>query len=97
MAAGLEQSEHPQVQKAMNLCSSYTHPSHKTIHKSRVSSAFGELWKKDEISEDDAALADQKKLATAVLGESLVDTLVERDLQPPDVSANFLLWWYNIL
>ena len=67
MAAGLEQSEHPQVQKAINLCSSYAHPIHKTICKSRVSSAFGELWKKDDISEDDAVSANTTGIITITL------------------------------
>ena len=85
VATGMEQNEHPQVKKALELCSSYTSRGQKPSHKDTTSSAIASLWKQSE--ENEEMSTDRKKLATSILGKHLVDTLVEEDRQPPDVSA----------
>lgn len=83
-AAGMENCSHPQVQKAIDLCSSYTcTPSH-SAPKDIASSTIATLWKRGEGDEED--IADRKELATSILGASLVNTLVEEHHEPPDVS-----------
>ena len=87
-AAGIEKSSHPQVQKAINLCSSHIFtPSLKSGPKNITSSAIGTLWKRGEGNEEE--ITDRKELATSVLGTSLVNTLVEENHEPPDVSRIF--------
>ena len=88
-AVGMEQSQHPQVRKALNLCSSYASPSNKPPNKC-ASSTVADLWRKDlggELDNDGVAAQDKKQLATSVLGESMVQTLVQENRQPPDVSV----------
>lgn len=86
IAAGLEESRHPQIRKALDLCASSISPSHKVECKEVApTSAFGEIWKRDAGSAITMDL-DTKEMATSILGKNLVDTLTEADKQPPDVS-----------
>ena len=57
----------------------------KTTHSHVATSAIGELWKTDERKQAGKLPADNRELATSILGTSLVQTLVEEDRQPPDV------------
>lgn len=89
-AVGMDKSSHPQVQKAINLCSSHiSTPSHKSAPKDMASSAIGTLWKRGEGDEEE--ITDRKELATSILGTSLVNTLVEENREPPDVSHIYLV------
>lgn len=83
--ARMEQSRNPQVMKAIALCSSYASPNLKPKMKPMASSAIVDLWKRDVCHEDHAVPADKKQLATSILGQNMVDTLVEENHQPPDV------------
>ena len=84
-AAGLEDSDHPQIKRTLELCSSYISSS--TRAKTDVC-AIGTLWKED--GHEQEAPVDKKELATSILGEDLVATLVEKNRQPPDVSKENL-------
>ena len=82
VAGGLQNSLHPQVRRAVEVCSSYTTCSTDTM---KASPHIAELWKTDVgLSE---MPTDKKQLATSVLGASLVETLTEDKRQPPDVSS----------
>ena len=82
--AGLITSDEPQIKKAVDLCSSYI-PQTSRHKPATPSTAIAALWK----GEASAAphLEDKCDLATAVLGEKLVETLTEEKRQPPDVST----------
>jgi len=84
-AAGIESSEHPQIKKAVNLCSLYAPKSHISRRNDAASSRIGKFWKSDEDLIEDK-LVDRKEAAISKLGKSLVDTLLEENHQPPDVS-----------
>ena len=86
VAVGMEQSKHPQVKKAWDLCSTYASSALKNDQKNLTSSGIGELWKRDGNTEDAALPEDKTLLATSILGTSLVNTLVEKNHEPPDVS-----------
>lgn len=96
-AVEMDQSQHPQVKKALELCSSYVCPTHKSVQPITASTAIGELWKKEGNMADVALPEDKTALATAVLGTSLVNTLVEKDHQPPDVSHANVKYYRNLL
>ena len=82
-AAGLEDSDNPQVQKALQLCSSHA-TNQNTGVRTKAAVAIGGLWKRDGCEEE--IPVDRKELATSILGEDLVATLTEESHQPPDVS-----------
>ena len=88
VAAGLQDSAHPQVRKALELCSSYMTCS--VANKEKASPAISNLWKDDQQKINQTTM-DTKQLATSVLGEDLVATLTEDKHQPPDVSLKQLL------
>lgn len=81
---GLQHSSHPQLKEALKLCSSYTIAKKSDNYKSMASSTINSLWKNAETIT--CPSLDQKELATAVLGNNLVDTLTGTDNMPPDVS-----------
>ena len=89
LKAEMQLSQHPQIRKAMDLCSSYTASAGQKSIKDATSCAIGDLWKRDVGPENDVLPADNKQLATCILGRSMVDTLVEEDHQPPDISIMF--------
>lgn len=82
IAAGLQDSEHPQVRKALEMCSS--HMPCRAVNKEKASPAIAQLWKDQQSVHQ--TTTDTKQLATSVLGEDLVATLTEDKHQPPDVS-----------
>ena len=65
-------SSKPQVLKANSLCDEYLHKSSSKC-KSSYNQKMEDLWK-------------NQPGATAVLGSQLVDTIMEKHKQPPDVS-----------
>ncbi len=79
--AGLINSEQEAVKDAVELCKLHL-PQPKESKKQ--SSAIAHLWKKP--TEETHSSKDPVKLATSVLGEKLVDTLTEKNREPPDVS-----------
>ena len=87
VAAGLQDSAHPQVRKALELCSSYLQCSQQG---ESFTSNFQYLGKDDQQKVNQTTM-DTKQLATSVLGEDLVATLTEDKHQPPDVSLKQLL------
>ena len=89
LKAEMQLSQHPQIRKAMDLCSSYTASAGQKSIENATSCAIGDLWKRDVGPENDVLPANNKQLATCILGRSMVGTLVEEDHQPPDVSIMF--------
>ena len=85
-AAGMMENQHPQVRKALDLCSLHS-PSHKPTQQ-HATSSIADLWKDDAGPEAHTMPVDKKELATSILGKSLVDTLVEENREPPDVSMH---------
>ena len=85
-AAGMMENQHPQVRKALDLCSLHS-PSHKPTQQ-HATSSIADLWKDDAGPEVHTMPVDKKELATSILGKSLVDTLVEENREPPDVSMH---------
>ena len=85
-AAGMMENQHPQVRKALDLCSLHS-PSHKPTQQ-HATSSIADLWKDDAGPEAHTMQVDKKELATSILGKSLVDTLVEENREPPDVSMH---------
>ncbi len=84
-AAGLENSDNPQIRKALDLCSSHVTSSHGTgVGHTKAAVAIGRLWKRD--GQEQETSVDRKEMATSILGEDLVATLVEENCRPPDVS-----------
>lgn len=53
-AVGMDHSQHPQVKKALALCSSYVSPSSKPTNKHVTSSTVADLWKQDLCGEVEA-------------------------------------------
>lgn len=90
-AAGMEESDDPQVKKAVGLCSSYLPQTRE--QKQATCVTIADLWKGEKI--EPAVLPSQSKrdLASSLLGQKLVDTLTEEQRQPPDVSK--LTQWGN--
>lgn len=84
IAAGLQDSAHPEVRKALEICSS--HMPCRVVKKEKASPAIAKLWKEDQSVKQ--TTVDTKQLATSVLGEDLVATLTEDKHQPPDVSLS---------
>ena len=85
VAAGLQDSDHPQVRRALELCLSHATGSHSTgAGGTKTTESVGALWKKD--GHDHKSTEDTKELACSILGKELVDALIEKDHQPPDVS-----------
>ena len=80
--AGLKNSDLPQVQRAVKLCSSYIPQSSHVGEKS--SSSITALWKSEQpcTSKQDN---DPKDLAASVLGKELVATVTQEGQQPPDI------------
>lgn len=87
-AAGLEDSTHPQIRRALELCSSHVHDTG-AEHLKPAISAIGSLWKSDGHDEQETSV-DKRRLATSILGTDLVQKLVEENREPPDVSICFL-------
>lgn len=83
--AGLVDNIQPQIKKAVDLCSLYAGSSstRSILDRDASSNVIGALWQ--DTAEHQTAI-DKKQLATSVLGNSLVDALVEENRQPPDVS-----------
>lgn len=89
---GAHSSNDPQVKNAIELCDSYLSLKKK---KMSVSQKLNQLWKSGELSaSQDEISTDPAQIASAVLGNSLVDAITEKDKQPPDVSgsANFVVF-----
>ena len=87
--AKLEDSVLPQVQKAISMCLSYA-PCKETPSTLRKStSIIATLWNKEKLGTSvdatENAVASQA-VATAVLGEKLVATVMQEKQRPPDVS-----------
>ena len=84
--AGLHKNSHPQIAKALELCSSHTTttptPQSEGISHGKASSRIADLWR-NEIPVQDTG--DEKTLATSILGAKLVETLNEDNHQQPDV------------
>lgn len=98
IVAELQESAHPEIQKAIELCSS--HLTHRAVNKGKAPPPIAELWN-DQQSCSQTSM-DIKELATSVLGEELVTTFTEDKHQPPDVSFHelILVFWvpsYNYI
>lgn len=87
VAAGMMESVHPQVSKAVHLCSSYTSSANKKAVM--PSSAIATVWKERTSDQALCVSSDRKEIAIATIGRKLVDTLTEEQHDPPDVSR---LW-----
>ena len=81
---GAEKSSDPQVQKANSLCDVYLGKSSSKSKPCLHNKKMGALWKSQH-DESPGAIAGPAG-ATAVLGSQLVDTIMEKHKQPPDVS-----------
>jgi len=80
---GGDTSSDPQVLKANSLCDEYLHKSSSKC-KSSYNQKMEDLWK-NQHGQVPGAVAGPAG-ATAVLGSQLVDTIMEKHKQPPDVS-----------
>ena len=83
VAAGLQDSAHPQVRKALELCSSY-------LQCSQQGESFTSNFQSLE-GRPTKSKPDHHGHETVGLGEDLVATLTEDKHQPPDVSLKQLL------
>ena len=83
IVAGLKESAHPEVRKALELCSS--HLTCRATNKEKALPPIAGLWKEQQSFSQ--TIEDKKELATSVLGEDLVATLTEDKHQLPDVSG----------
>ena len=95
--AGLKNSDDPKIRKAVDLCSSYLPQTARC--RVTTSTSIATLWKEQQSGSELPGPVDKKELATSILGEKLVDTLTEKNQQPPDVSYMFdmmhvLYTWY---
>ena len=61
LKAEMQLSQHPQIRKAMDLCSSYTASAGQKSVKDATSCAIGDLWKRDVGPENDVLPADNKQ------------------------------------
>ena len=89
-SAGLIESENPQVIKATKLCLSYAPRAVTNMHETSrrsTSCAIADLWKQnDPVNNDkDGHPPDAQSLAESLLGDQLVDKVMEKNRQPPDV------------
>ncbi len=96
-AAGLQTDDHPQVSKAVKLCSAYVSQSARR-KATTSSSVVAALWKEQACTSAPVPPSeDMKDLATSILGEKLVDALTEKKQDPPDVhSFNLLYSTYTV-
>ena len=85
--AGLKSSDDPKIRKAVDLCSSYLPQTARC--RVTTSTSIATLWKEQQSGSELPGPVDKKELATSILGEKLVDTLTEKNQQPPDVSYMF--------
>lgn len=81
---GAETSSDPQVQKAYSLCTEYLQSSTKR-KPSSLNQKMDALWKSR--GEELPGALTGTPAATAILGPQLVDTILEKHKQPPDVSC----------
>lgn len=77
-----QDSNTAQVQKAKSLCESYSVSKKKPLS---FNTKVQQLWKTAELMTP--VICDTTEQACAVLGESLVEVITEKNKQPPDVSA----------
>ncbi len=82
--AGMKTSDDPRVKRAVELCCSSYLPQTSRL-KATTSTAIATLWKQQPSDLDLPGPSDKRELATSILGEKLVDTLSERNQQPPEV------------
>ena len=85
--AGIKNSDDPKIRKAVDLCSSYLPQTARC--RVTTSTSIATLWKEQQSGSELPGPVDKKELATSILGEKLVDTLTEKNQQPPDVSYVF--------
>ena len=87
MEAGMENSDLPQVQKAIAMCSLYA-PHTELLSHPRTNTA--NLWRKEKPGTSTDAQENAgapHAIAATVLGEKLVATVMQENHQPPDVSC----------
>ena len=85
VAAGMLESEDPQITKAVKLCDSYYASNRQKV---RAFPAFVSTWK-DQGDQPENDQIDQREYASLIIGKSLVETITEENHQPPDVSIDF--------
>ena len=78
-----------EVKKAVDLCHSHLPQSSSSTQPSR-SSRISTLWKTQQEATSQAPV-DKVNLASAVLGEQLVQTITQKHREPPDVSCLHVL------
>ena len=87
--AGLNKNSHPQIAKALQLCSLHTGtttpPSEVRSPRKASSSGIADLWRNEVPVRD---TGNKKALASSILGAKLVETLTEDSHQQPDVSGH---------
>ena len=87
--AKMEDSVLPQVQKAIAMCLPYVPHTEIPSTLQRTTGAIATLWKKEKpgtsVDVNENAMASQA-VATTILGEKLVATVMQEKHQPPDVS-----------
>ena len=87
--AKVQNSDLPQVRKAIEMCLSYTPRAETSSALQRNTSAIATLWKKEKpgtSAEANDNAMDSQAIATTVLGEKLVAAIMQEKHQPPDVS-----------
>lgn len=75
------QDTKPQVRQAIDMCRNYIPKSSNRI----IDNPISDLWK-NKTSNSPKSPTNSKELATQVLGEQIVNTITERNKDPPDVS-----------
>ncbi len=83
-SSNLEDSPLLDVQQAVSLCRNYLPKSSRRIDKA-FALPMSQLWK--ESSARDCMPEDNIERATAVLGEVIVGTIIEKNKEPPHVSV----------
>lgn len=82
-SADMVDNPNSDVEKAIELCRSYLPKSSSKLDKGF--SSVAQLWK--EAAPMELNIEDKVELASKVLGDKLVDTIIERYKEPPDVSC----------
>ena len=85
--SGLMESENTNVRRAIDLCASYLGvPQASKVPK--TTSSIATLWKQQVLDESEQSTSkNPSDLASSVLGEKLMDTLTEKNREPPDVCS----------